>query len=157
MGLPPGVAQELVDATKLRRLPNEPVAVFCRRLARAVDALPDDDWATLTEPAQNWVQKAIVAIHQGRNAPLPAGLSPLFGFKRDGKMGDLLRRMLITEPELGAKELTERLAAQGHEVTFLVVDQLRRQFLFALLFLEGESMLNWQRPTQTLEQRRAIG
>lgn len=157
MILTPGVAQELVDVAKLRRLPNEPAAAFCRRLARAVDALPDDDWTTLSEAAQRWVQKAIASLHQGRNPPLPDGLSPLFGFKRDGRVGDLIRRMLIMEPELGAKELSERLTAQGHEATTLIIDQVRRQFLFALTFLESEGMLNWKAPTQALERRRAIG
>lgn len=145
MSAPVSVALELVAATKLRRGPNESADNFCRRLARTVNQIPNDEWMVLSEGAQVWVQQACKAIDNGLIPPLPQGMTPLFGIRRDNPMGDRVRGMLIKEPELSTSEIIKRLRdalGDGFEIPVTVIDEIRKQFLFALTFLESKGILN---------------
>lgn len=60
-------------------------------------------------------------------------------------MGDRIRGMLIKEPELSTSEIIKRLRdalGDGFEMPVTVIDEIRKQFLFALTFLESKGILN---------------
>lgn len=61
------VEAELREATAIKTdNPKETRLKFLARLARAVDRLPQDDWLTLSERAQNWTNAAIKAMANKR-------------------------------------------------------------------------------------------
>ena len=77
------VEHELIKATGIGKAGGEPRQEFLKRLLTA--ALPghlsDDDWAKLTEPAQDWVNEAMNKHHAQEQLPKFSDL---------GEMGRLL-------------------------------------------------------------------
>lgn len=68
---------ELTAVIDLETKKGENPHSFAERLARAANGLEDDDWATLSEETQLWVNTAIKAIQDKEEVPLPAGIEDL--------------------------------------------------------------------------------
>ena len=73
------VVEELQALLELETKPDESAQDFVERLAKKADVLKDDDWATLSEETQSWVNSAIEAISTKTDIPLPVGLDTVAG------------------------------------------------------------------------------
>ena len=77
------VVEELQSLLELEVKPDEGAQAFAERLARKADSLKDDDWATLSEATQRWVNSAIDAISGHTDIDLPSGIDTIEGLAEE--------------------------------------------------------------------------
>lgn len=63
------IAQELSEATKVSRKTNEEEQAFLVRLHEKANALTDEEWRSLSNEAQDWVNSAGKAREKGKKVP----------------------------------------------------------------------------------------
>ena len=68
------VATELATASKAEPKQGEETQVYLKRLVTAVNKLPDESWAALSEKSQEWVNAAVVSIEEQKPITIPLGL-----------------------------------------------------------------------------------
>ena len=81
------VVEELQSLLELEVKPGESATAFAERLARKADDLKDDDWQTLTEATQRWVNSAIDAISSHSEIALPSGIDAVEGLTDEEEEG----------------------------------------------------------------------
>ncbi len=68
------VFAELLEVLGLEEKEGEAALAFAERLALKANTLKDDEWATLSESGQLWVNTALKAFEEKSDIPLPAGM-----------------------------------------------------------------------------------
>ena len=69
-----GILDELVAVTGAKREAGESAQDYTKRLVMIVDKLSDDDWKSLGELTQEWVNDAVTAVDARKSVELPPGL-----------------------------------------------------------------------------------
>jgi hypothetical protein len=68
------IFEELTDLLGLEMKDGEPAPDFAERLALKANNIKDNDWETLTEKAQVWVNSALTALEEKTDLPALEGL-----------------------------------------------------------------------------------
>lgn len=68
------VFAELQEVLNLEEKDGEPAEAFAERLALKANTLKDDEWETLSESTQRWVNDALTALEEKKDIPLPEGM-----------------------------------------------------------------------------------
>lgn len=71
----PSIVEDLQVVLKLKPKAKETQAAFAERLARKANDMENDDWETLSQETQVWVNAAIEAIGKSQALPLPDGIA----------------------------------------------------------------------------------
>ena len=72
------VVGDLLSLLRLTPASEESPQEFAKRLALKANSATDDDWGTLENFTQRWVNDALTAIEKSKEFPLPAGIEEVF-------------------------------------------------------------------------------
>lgn len=71
------VAVELSKVLNMRPKEDETPEAYAERMARKANDISDDDWGTLSNGTQVWVNEALGKIENGAKPPIPEGFKEL--------------------------------------------------------------------------------
>lgn len=114
------VVADLTALLKLEPKETESADDFAARLARKANDIKDDDWQTLEEKTQEWVNAALSAIEKGKPVPLPEGLEAVDGDDEDEDTTEEVVKVVKKKEKVAKPKTRGKRFASSDKITILV-------------------------------------
>lgn len=159
------LAEVLSKATKLTPKNNESAKSFTGRIIKVLagDDFPTDDWDSLTDDVQEWVNEQIRAQHENKDVEEVPGyddfLEDVMTTPKPTKINGSevkslrtkhpsgvsavarLKELLLDDMQLTPGQLHQKLESEGYSCANSTVISVKADFKSTLLFLQSKGLL----------------